>query len=82
MINELQLKQLGFKKINVENEWTWGSYTLGHLHEPILHYNTEKQQVASNIASMEGYLKILKKVTIVKEIEEVMNMASFVLSKK
>lgn len=84
MISTLQLKQLGFKKTK-ENEWTWGTYSLGSeykIYVPILNFVEDKQTITAGIASNEGIFDIIKKVSTVKELEDVMNMASFVLSKK
>lgn len=84
MISTLQLKQLGFKK-QEEKTWTWGTYSLGSeykIYVPILNFMEEKQIVTSDIASNEGVFEIIKKVSTVKELEDVMNMASFVLSQK
>lgn len=89
MISTLQLKQLGFKKLNTESkDWTWGNYTVTilfgttHKYEPILHFLENEQIVKTNLISTNGHFEIVKKISTIKELEDVMNMASFVLSKK
>jgi hypothetical protein len=87
MITRMELKQMGFKKpTDSSNEWTWGTYTYDTRRDskleyrPILRYLEVEHVVKTNISSNNGHFEIVKKVSSGRDLEEVMNMASFVLS--